>query len=97
MKITRKQEMIFGVLAVLAGLFVFVMNWMSAVYSNEFYASMTILAPVCAAFGLCLLLIPYPRKEYFPQAEYAPKSWAFLLIPAIILGVLNYLYFIGVI
>ena len=94
--ITRNQEIVIGMLTVLAGLFILVMNWMQAVYSEKYYASMTILAPVCIAFGLCLLIVPYPQKEHFPKAEFAPRSWAFFIVPGIILGILNLLYFMGI-
>ena len=96
MVITRTQEILIGIASVLAGLFIFVMNWMSAVYSKNFHASITILGPVTVAFGLCFLLIPYPQKQYFPKAEFAPKSWAFFIISAFILGALNWLYFMGI-
>jgi drug/metabolite transporter (DMT)-like permease len=97
MAITRNQEIIAGILSILAGLFALVMNWMSAIHSAKFYTSATILAPICIAFGLCFLLIPYPQKEHFPKAEFAPKSWAYLIIPGFILGILNWLYFMGIV
>jgi Mg2+/citrate symporter len=95
--ITRNKEIVIGLLTLLAGLFILVNNWMWAMNKGEFPVGLTIMAPVAIAFGLCFLLFPYQQKEHFPKAEFAPKIWAVLLIPGIILGVLNYLYFSGVI
>jgi magnesium-transporting ATPase (P-type) len=97
MAITRKQETGFGVFLLSGGAFIFVMNWMSAIYSNHFYTSATFLGPVAFAVGLCFITIPFPQKEHFPKAEYAPRSWAFLIIPSIIISILNWLYFMGII
>jgi RNA polymerase subunit RPABC4/transcription elongation factor Spt4 len=95
--ITRKQELIFGFSALFAGIFLLGMNWLSASNSGKFYAGSTILAPVTIAIGLCLIVFPFPEKEHFPKAEYAPKGWAIFLIPAFIIGALNWAYFMGII
>lgn len=95
--ITRNQEIGVGVFLFLAGVFLVAMNWMDALYREKFHAGMTIMAPVAVAGGLSLIVFPFPQKEYFPKAEYAPKEWAYFLIPSFILGVLNWLYFMGIV
>ncbi|MGI8787240.1 MAG: hypothetical protein ACR2HG_05705 [Pyrinomonadaceae bacterium] len=95
--LTRNQEILFGILALLAGLFLLIMNWMSATNSGKFYAGSTIMAPFLVAIGLCLIVFPFPEKEHFPKAEYAPKTWAIFLVPSFILGAINWAYFMGII
>lgn len=95
--ITRNQEIIIGLVTSLIGVFIIVMNWMNAIYSEEFYSSMTFIGPVCVAMGMCFLIFPFPEKEHFPKAEYAPKTWAIFLIPSFILGAVNWAYFMGII
>lgn len=95
--ITRNHEIIIGILCILAGLFLLTFNWMSAINVGIFRASITILAPVFIGFGFCCLIYPYPEKEHFPKLEYAPKHWAFLIVPSILFGIINCAYFYGII
>ena len=96
-EITRGWEIALGVGLSLLSLILIAMNWGSAEVRGKFYGTSTVLAPFALGLGLSMIIFPYKKKEYFPRLEHAPAGWTFLWFLGLVLGILNFLYFKGII